>query len=54
MPDYKPGIELVEKIKPKCNVLYFPINFPKPEVYERLQNLEDKPLHIVWAHRWFV
>lgn len=44
---------LAEKIRHKCEVLYFPIELP---VYA--MNLKGKKeetiIHIVWPHRWFV
>ena len=54
MPDYRPGSELVEEIKPKCEVLHFPICFPRQDLYDRGRAAKDGPLHIVWAHRWLV
>ena len=51
-PDYRPDTKIiVEKIRDKSRVLYFPI-------YEELKLLDlgeknsSDVLHIVWAHRW--
>ena len=47
MPDFKPkGIS--DRIRSKCSVLHFPVEFP---VCER-QSRSDQPLHIIWPHRW--
>ena len=54
MPDYKPRNSLVEEIRPKCTVLHFPINFQIPDIHDREQAIKNGPLHIVWAHRWYV
>ena len=54
MPDYKPGISIIDEVRPKCKVLYFPISFPKLSLHEDMKASKDGPLHIVWAHRWFV
>uniref|UniRef100_A0A182RRF6 tRNA-queuosine alpha-mannosyltransferase n=1 Tax=Anopheles funestus TaxID=62324 RepID=A0A182RRF6_ANOFN len=43
-----------DKIAPKCNVLYFPVEFGNLS-RTRSSNKEDsekKPLHIIWPHRW--
>ena len=50
MPDYKPK-HIAEKIQPKCAVLHFPIKIPSGVPLVDSNN-EDKPLHILWPHRW--
>ncbi|XP_058122058.1 glycosyltransferase-like domain-containing protein 1-like [Anopheles ziemanni] len=45
-----------EKIEPKCEVLYFPIDFQhipsRSAMNTGLQDREKKPLHLIWPHRW--
>ena len=49
-PDFKPDVStLKQQIKDKSQVLYFPIKLPK---YRILQPKAEKPLHILWPHRW--
>ncbi|XP_065053206.1 tRNA-queuosine alpha-mannosyltransferase-like isoform X2 [Rhopilema esculentum] len=53
MPDYKPDEKLLQEIQPKCHVLHFPISFPEITLEPANADMSaDKPLHIVWAHRW--
>lgn len=47
LPDYRPK-ELHLQIKPKCRVLYFPIDFPILPSVKTMSNI----LNIVWPHRW--
>ncbi|KAK6634288.1 hypothetical protein RUM44_004899 [Polyplax serrata] len=37
---------LADKIKPKCRVIYFPVEVPI------LENKRGNILHIIWPHRW--
>ena len=59
MPDYRPK-GLPEKIKPKCKVLYFPLltididASSQDSPVKKKKTDKDGPLHIVWAHRWWV
>ena len=48
MPDYRPK-DLADQIRPKCRVLYYPVDFPS---YASSAVDETKLLHIVWPHRW--
>eukprot|EP00118_Oscarella_pearsei_P005137 m.23173 g.23173 ORF g.23173 m.23173 type:complete len:372 (+) comp28444_c0_seq1:82-1197(+) len=48
MPDYRPK-GLADEIKPKCQVLYYPLVLPE---YTPRSLKQSKPLHIVWPHRW--
>jgi Domain of unknown function (DUF3524) len=51
MPDYRPK-GLAEKIKPKCEVLYFPIEFPDISAYEAdyKEGQTDSAYRMVDAH----
>lgn len=46
-PDNKPK-DLRTKIEPKCDVLYFPVEFFP--IHQKAEFSEE--LHIVWPHRW--
>lgn len=48
LPDYRPK-NLLDKISPKCMVLYFPVSFPE---LPSEKQLDENELHIVWPHRW--
>lgn len=82
MPDFRPR-GLFDKIRPKCSVLYYPLEIP--EQFLKMEtnsspaikavstcspnndltmnestcdqtngiNSHQKPLHIVWPHRWY-
>uniref|UniRef100_A0A1L8E226 tRNA-queuosine alpha-mannosyltransferase n=1 Tax=Nyssomyia neivai TaxID=330878 RepID=A0A1L8E226_9DIPT len=39
-----------EKIEPKCEVIYFPINFNR--IPKQRSPKEDRYLHLIWPHRW--
>lgn len=41
---------LREKLEPRCEVLYFPIPFHV--IPKRIFTKNDKPLHLIWPHRW--
>ncbi|XP_050072418.1 glycosyltransferase-like domain-containing protein 1-like [Anopheles maculipalpis] len=43
-----------DQIAPKCEVLYFPIEFGKLETRSAKteDDKESKPLHLIWPHRW--
>ncbi|EAT43143.1 AAEL005395-PA [Aedes aegypti] len=41
---------LREKLEPRCEVLYFPIPFHS--IPKRIFTKNDKPLHLIWPHRW--
>ncbi|XP_058059816.1 glycosyltransferase-like domain-containing protein 1-like isoform X1 [Anopheles bellator] len=41
---------LREKIAAKCEVLHFPIAFP--QIPRRVLAAVEKPLHLIWPHRW--
>uniref|UniRef100_A0A182JUJ7 tRNA-queuosine alpha-mannosyltransferase n=1 Tax=Anopheles christyi TaxID=43041 RepID=A0A182JUJ7_9DIPT len=45
--------EVRHKIVPKCDVLYFPVDFGKlTKRGVKVEHEESSPLHIIWPHRW--
>lgn len=59
IPDHRPK-DLVELIKHKCHILYFPVVYPPLTHPTGLTDDDEKcsvtlkPLHIVWPHRWYL
>ena len=85
MPDFRPR-DLLDKIRPKCSVLYYPLEIPEQFLKTEINSsptikavstsstnndlttkestcdqtsginslMEQKPLHIVWPHRWYI
>lgn len=44
---------LAEKIRPKCEVLYFPIDLPTYTIeMKNRRRSSNEIIHIVWPHRW--
>ncbi|KAK8803815.1 hypothetical protein WA158_001509 [Blastocystis sp. Blastoise] len=51
-PERKPK-GLKDRIINKCQVYYYPIQLPKLTLDNvDINNNEEKPIHIVWPHRW--
>ena len=52
IPGFKCPITLVDEIQAKSSVLYFPVNIPEKYLSRNLVDCPNRPLRIVWPHRW--
>lgn len=50
-PDKQPK-NILQQLIPKMHVLYFPVIIPSLTLPDTVFSEPDRPIHIVWNHRW--